>query len=265
MGSVLTRIDLRTVDMVTFSGNGEPTLNLDLGVIAQQIKARIGELPMAILTNSSLLHRKDVRRSLSTFDMVVAKLDAADNEVFRQINRPADIELDVKTIIDCIRQMKKESKGTLALETMLMESVDGRITNVKGKHLENLADAMSSIQPDLVQLEVPYRPPSESYVRQPTEEEVSFVSHRISQVLGEGRLWVYGIHDRRGEEVRWLECKSLEEDVMELLRRRPCSAIDVSTSFGIDVGSAKGILEGLEKTGKVGTVKVKEEKFYLKS
>jgi len=76
---VLTRIDLGTVDIVTFSGNGEPTLNLDLGVIAQRVRARIGKLPMAILTNSSLLHRRDVRRSVSTFDMVVAKLDAGDN------------------------------------------------------------------------------------------------------------------------------------------------------------------------------------------
>ncbi|MDH5795228.1 MAG: radical SAM protein [Candidatus Bathyarchaeota archaeon] len=265
LGNVMTRIDLTTVDIVTFSGNGEPTLNLNLGVIAKRIKARIGNLPMAILTNSSLLHRKDVRRSLFTFDMVVAKLDAGDNEALEQINRPADKQLDLGTIIDSIRQLRKDTRGTLALEVMLMESVDGRITNVKGRHLENLADAISSIQPDIVQLEVPYRPSSESYVKQPTKEEVSLVSHRISQVLGEGRLWVYGIHDRRGGKVRWLEHKSFEEDVMELLRRRPCSAIDVSTSFGIDVASAKGVLEGLEKTGKVGTVKVKEEKFYFKS
>jgi wyosine [tRNA(Phe)-imidazoG37] synthetase (radical SAM superfamily) len=51
-GNVLARIDLRTVDAVTFFGNGEPTLSLELGAIARQIKARIGELPMAILTNS---------------------------------------------------------------------------------------------------------------------------------------------------------------------------------------------------------------------
>lgn len=188
----MTRIDLTTVDIVTFSGNGEPTLNLDLGGIAKRIKARIGNLPMAILTNSSLLHRKDVRRSLSTFDMVVAKLDAGDNEALEQINRPADKQLDLGTIIDSIRQLKKDTKGTLALEVMLMESVDGRITidqsNVKGRHLENLADAISSIQPDIVQLEVPYRPPSESYVKQPTKEELSLVSHRISQALGEGTL-----------------------------------------------------------------------------
>ena len=265
LNDVLARLDLETIDIVTFSGNGEPTLNLALGAIAQQVKARIGKLPMAILTNSSLLHRRDVRRSLSTFDMVVAKLDAGDNEAFRQINRPADKQLDVGTIIDCIRRLKKDVRGTLALETMLMESVNGRITNVKGRHLRNLVDVISSIRPDLVQLEVPYRPPSESYVTQPTEEEVRLVSHTISQVLGEGRLWVYGIHDRRGEKVRWLGHKSFEEDVLELLKRRPCSAIDVSTSFGIDVGSAKEVLKGLEKTGKVGTVKVKAEKFYFKS
>ena len=262
LNNVLTRIDLRTVDIVTFSGNGEPTLNLGLGVIAQRVKARIGELPMAILTNSSLLHQRDVRRSLSTFDIVVAKLDAADNVALRQINRPADMKLDVETIIDRLRRLKKEINGALALETMLMESVDGRITNVKGKHLKNLADAISSIQPDIVQLEVPYRSSSESYVKQPTEQELRLVSDRISEVLGEERLWVYGKHDRRGKKVRWSEHKSLQEEVLELLERRPCSIVDVSKSLGIDVGSARGVLEGLEKTGKVGTVKVGEQKFF---
>jgi wyosine [tRNA(Phe)-imidazoG37] synthetase (radical SAM superfamily) len=94
------------------------------------------------------LHRKDVRRSLSTFDIVVAKLDATDSDAFRQNNRPADKALDAETIIDCIRHSKKEIKGTLALETMLVQSVDGQVTNVKGRDVENLADVISSIQPD---------------------------------------------------------------------------------------------------------------------
>lgn len=264
LDNVLGRIDLRTVDVVTFSGNGEPTLNLSLGAIAQQVKARIGELPMVILTNSSLLHRQDVRKSLSMFDFVVAKLDAADNEVFKQVNRPAAKELNSETIIESIKQLKKEIRGTLALETMLLQSADGRVTNVKSSHLENLVNAITSIQPDIVQLEVPYRPPSERYILPPDKERLETASQRISEVLGEERVWTYGIHDRSGKKVRWRGHKSLEEDVLELLKRRPCRTIDVSTSLGIDEPNAQKVLEGLEKKGKIRVAKSREQKFYIK-
>jgi wyosine [tRNA(Phe)-imidazoG37] synthetase (radical SAM superfamily) len=263
LDNVLGRIDLRTVDVVTFSGNGEPTLNLSLGEIAQQVKTKIGGLRMVILTNSSLLHRQDVRRSLSMFDFVVAKLDAADNKVFKQVNRPADKELYLETIIESIKQLKKEIRGTLALETMLLQSADGRVTNVKSSHLENLVNAIASIQPDIVQLEVPYRPPSERYILPPNRERLETVSQRISEVLGKERVWTYGIHDRRGKKVRWLEHKSLEEDVLELLKRRPCRTIDVSTSLGIDKANAQKVLEGLEKKGKIRIAGAKEQKFYV--
>jgi wyosine [tRNA(Phe)-imidazoG37] synthetase (radical SAM superfamily) len=264
LDNVLGRIDLRTVDVVTFSGNGEPTLNLSLGEIAQQVKTRIGGLPMVVLTNSSLLHRQDVRRSLSMFDFVVAKLDAADNEVFKQVNRPAAKELNSETIIESIKQLKKEIRGTLALEIMLLQSADGRVTNVKSSHLENLVNAITSIQPDIVQLEVPYRPPSERYILSPDKEKLEMASQRISEVLSEERVWTYGIHDRRGKKVRWLEHKSLEEDVLELLKRRPCRTIDVSTSLGINETNAQKILEALEKKGKIKVAKAKEQKFYVK-
>ena len=263
LDNILGRIDLHTVDVVTFSGNGEPTLNLSLGEIAKQVKARIGELPMVVLTNSSLLYRQDVRRNLSMFDFVVAKLDAADNEVFKQVNRPATKELNSEMIIESIKQLKREIGGTLALETMLLQSVDGRVTNVKSSHLENLVNAIISIQPDIVQLEVPYRPPSENYILPPDKEKLKMASQRISEVLGEERVWTYGIRDRSSRKVRWLEHKSLERDVLELLKRRPCRTIDVSTSLGIDEAIAQKLLEDLEKKGKIKVAKAKEQRFYV--
>jgi hypothetical protein len=93
---------------------------------------------------------------------------------------------------------------------------------------------------------------------------VRLVAQGISEMLGEGRLWVYGKHDRRGEKVRRLDLESLEKEDLEPAKRRPCSAIDVSTSLGIDVKSAKRVLGSLKKTGKIGTEKVKEERFYFK-
>ena len=150
LDDALERIDLRTIDIVTFSGTGEPTLNLSLGEIAEQVKAKIGTLPMAILTNSSLFYRADVRRSLSKFDVVVAKLDAGDDEAFRLINRPADRDLRISTLIESIKRLKGEVKGSLALEVMLLHLENGKVTNIKGRHLKRLIDAIIEVQPDIV-------------------------------------------------------------------------------------------------------------------
>lgn len=261
---VLKRIDLNTVDIVTFSGTGEPTLNLRLGEIADEVKIRIGRLPMAILTNSSLFYRDDVRRNLSRFGIVVAKLDAGDDETFRLINRPADKKLDLETIVESIKRLKGEIMGVLALEVMLLQTEDGKTTNAKGKPLRNLIDAVLDVNPDIVQLEVPYRPPSENFVKPPQQSQIESMSKDLSKILGKEKLWVYGQHDRRGNRVMWLRHKSLEKEVLALLERRPCRVVDISLSLGIDSFTAQRLIEALEKDRQIGTKVMKEEKFYFR-
>jgi len=107
LDGVLKRLDFDSVEIVTFSGTGEPTLNLGLGKIAKEVKRRVSSVPLAILANSSLFHRREIRKNLSWFDLIVAKLDAGDEETFRLINRPADKKIDVETIGDSIKELKK--------------------------------------------------------------------------------------------------------------------------------------------------------------
>jgi len=262
--NVLKRIDLNTVDIVTFSGVGEPTLNPRLGEIADEVKIRIGRLSMAILTNSSLFYRDDVRRNLSEFGMVVAKLDAGDDETFRLINRPADKKLDIETIVESIKKLKSEIKGLLALEVMLLQTENGKVTNIKGKSLRSLIDAVLDVNPDVVQLEVPYRPPSESFVKPPPQSRIETISKELSETLGKEKLWVYGQHDRRKKRVTWLRHESLEKEVLTLLERRPCRAVDISLSLGIDLFTAQRLLKTLEKNHQVIIRIIEEEKFYFK-
>lgn len=260
---VLKRIELNTVDIVTFSGTGEPTLNLELGSIAKAFRGRIGDIPLAILTNSSLLRRDSVRENLSPFDLVVAKLDAGDDETFRLINRPADDTLKIENIIASIKRLKREAKSVLALEVMLLSSEDKQVTNVEGKPQKRLLDAILDVKPDLVQLEVPYRPPSESFVRPPPQEGIKLLSHELTEALGEDKLWVYGLHDRRGKQVSWLTHKSLEREVLDLLKRRPCRDVDVSASLGIDLLAARKLLKQLEKKNAIIIKMTKEGKYYF--
>lgn len=262
LDEVLKRLDLDSVDIVTFSGTGEPTLNLRLGKIAKEVKKRVGSLPLAILTNSSLFHRRDVRKNLSWFDLIVAKLDAGDDETFQLINRPADKKIDVETVVDSIKKLKKTVKGTVALEVMLLHSEDGRVTNVDGKPLRKLLDAILDVKPDQVQLEVPYRPPSEGFVKPPPLEKRKLIFDELSKALGEDKLRVYGVHDKRGMTVNWLLHESIEGEVVELLKRRPCRLEDVSASLGIDHHTAQNIIKRLEKRNLIVSKRSKGERYY---
>lgn len=262
LDEVLKRLDLDSVDIVTFSGTGEPTLNLGLGKIAEEVKKMVGSLPLAILTNSSLFHRRDVRKNLSLFDSIVAKLDAGDDKTFRLINRPADKKIDIETIVDSIKELKKAVKGTVALEVMLLRSEDGHVTNVDGKPLRKLLDAILEVKPNQVQLEMPYRPPSEGFVKPPSLEKIKPILDELSKTLGEDKLRVYGVHDKRGMTVNWLLHESIEGEVLELLKRRPCRLADVSASLGIDHHTAQSIIKRLEKRSLIVSEESKGERYY---
>jgi len=262
LDEVLKRLDLDSVDVVTFSGTGEPTLNLNLGKIAKEVKQRVVRLPLAILTNSSLFHRRDVRKNLSWFDLIIAKLDAGDDETFRLINRPADKKMNVETIVDSIKKLKKGTRSTMALEVMLLRSEHRQVTNVDGKPLRKLLDAILDVKPDLVQLEVPYRPPSEGSVKPPLLEKIEPILDELSKTLGEDKLWAYGLHDKRGTSVNWLLHKSLEREVVELLKRRPCCLVDVSMSLGIDLNAAKSIIRKLKKRRLIVSKISEGERYY---
>lgn len=264
LDSVLKRLDISTIDVVTFSGSGEPTLNLELGKIAGMVKERIGDVPLVILTNSSLFHREKVVENLAFFDIVVAKLDAGDNTTFHAINKPVDAALDIKAIVGSIKNLKRTIKSTLALEVMLLRSVDNRVTNVEGKPLQALLDAIIDVNPDQVQLEVPYRPPSESFVEIPPQEEVELVFEELAKHFERNQLRVYGSYDAHCKDVKWLSHESLERELIELLERRPCSVVDVSKSLGISFSTAANLLERLVNENLVAVEVKKGKKYHLK-
>lgn len=132
-------------------------------------------------------------------------------------------------------------------QVVLMHSEDGKITNVEGKGLRSLLDAILDVEPDQVQLEVLYRPPSESFVKPPPREETKLVFDELSKTLGKDRLWVYGLRDKRGKSVTWLSHESLERGAVKLLKRRSCRVVDISASLGIDSSDARRLLRKLRE------------------
>ena len=136
------------IDYITFSGRGEPTLAINLGEAIKAIR-KLRKEPIAVLTNSSLMHRKDVREELSLVDLVAVKLDADSQKFLKLINQPAN-KIKFTTILKGIKQFRKEYQGKLALQIMFMD---------KNKDIaKNIAKLAESIQPDEIQINTPRRP-----------------------------------------------------------------------------------------------------------
>ena len=134
-------------DYVTFSGTGEPTLAKNLGV-AIDLARRELDLPVAVLTNSALISRDDVRQDLAKADIVVAKLDAPNERLFRLINRSIG-DLSLQDIVDGLRSFRLQWHGKLALQMMFL--------NGNGSETQDMARIARELAPDEVQLNTPLR------------------------------------------------------------------------------------------------------------
>jgi wyosine [tRNA(Phe)-imidazoG37] synthetase (radical SAM superfamily) len=144
----LKRLPEVCIDYITFSGRGEPTLAINLGRALKAVK-KLRREPIAVLTNASLLNRKDVRGELSLADLVAVKLDADSEKTLRLINKPLKT-IRFASILKGIKQFQKEYRGRFALQIMLM-----RQNRKAAQHIAKLAGAL---KPDIIYICTPKRP-----------------------------------------------------------------------------------------------------------
>jgi wyosine [tRNA(Phe)-imidazoG37] synthetase (radical SAM superfamily) len=262
----LEEVDVSSLDAVTFSGSGEPTLNPDLGNIVDRVRSLIGGgVPLIILTNASLLHRDDVRRNVVEFDIVAAKLDAGDEKAYRVINRPTMGMPRLETIKESIKKIRDEMSGKLMTQTMFLRTAYG-FTNCKGDDFNNLMKVLIDVEPDVIQIDTPYRPSGERFVKPAPVEELKGIAERFRDYLGEkgarSRLWVFGIHDKRGKRASWRMHRSISVEILELLKRRPCRVFDIADSLAIPYGEAFGNVEELLHKDLIQERKSNGEKYF---
>jgi wyosine [tRNA(Phe)-imidazoG37] synthetase (radical SAM superfamily) len=135
-------------DVITLSGNGEPTLALNLAEVIHAIKAATGK-PVMVLTNATTLGDPQVRADLAAADQVFCKLDAADDRMLQRVNRPVD-GVTVRSIVEGIKALRAEYPGYLAVQMMFMP--------MNRSDVETMAALLNEIRPDEVQLNTPRRP-----------------------------------------------------------------------------------------------------------
>lgn len=162
------------IDWITFAGSGEPTLHASLGLMIEQIKD-LTTLPVAVITNGSLLYLPEVRKELSMADAVLPSLDAGNEILYRKINRPWP-EITFERLVTGLTAFRGEYRGKLWIEVMLIKDL-----NDTEAALKDLAKVIKGIGPDEVHLNLPIRPPGESWVKSTDSDGLN----RAKTILGD--------------------------------------------------------------------------------
>lgn len=147
------------IDYLTVVPDGEPTLDRDLGRLIRLLTP-VG-IPIAVITNGSLLSDPDVRRDLAAADYISVKVDTASADVWRRLNRPHG-RLTFTKLLDGIAEFAAAFAGTLTTETMLVDQV-----NDHEQELRHTAAFVGDLHPRTAYLAVPTRPPVERWAAPP--------------------------------------------------------------------------------------------------
>lgn len=168
-----TRDSGEEIDYLTFVPDGEPTLDINLGREIERLKS-LG-IKIAVISNSSLIWREDVRDELMNADWVSLKMDALQEKTWRKVNRPYGT-LELEAILDGALEFASNFKGELSTETMLVEGINDTDDNLRA-----VADFLARLSPSTAYLAIPTRPPAEEWAGPPDEE----IINRAYQVLNE--------------------------------------------------------------------------------
>ncbi len=235
------------VDYITFSGSGEPTLNVCIGKLIREIKKHTS-IPVAVLTNSTLLWNKSTREALSDADLVVPSLDAATQDIFDRTNRPHK-SLNIQKVIEGLKNFRKEFSGKIWLEILLVKGI-----NDSPAHLKKLKKIISEIKPDKIQLNTVVRPPVEKSALPLSPQELE----KIRKLFGK-KAEVVAEFDKSQHPA---PAGDLEDAILAMVARRPTTLSDMSKSLGKHKNELIKYCDALIKEGKMRLVIHEGKKFY---
>ena len=167
-------------DYLTFVSDGEPTLDVNIGREISLLK-QIG-LPVAVLTNASLIWRRDVKEDLLGADLVSVKVDAVSEGIWQEMNRPyKNLRLD--SILEGITDFADCFEGVLISETMLVDQIN------YGNEFEKIAALLGHLKRlDKAYIAIPTRPPTEKWVRPAKEHLLNEAFQAFADRLGQNRV-----------------------------------------------------------------------------
>ncbi|MBN1243751.1 MAG: radical SAM protein [Spirochaetales bacterium] len=221
-------------DYLTFSGSGEPTLNTRIGDVLAYAKRKRPALPVALLTNGTLLGLPEVRDAVLGADLVLPSLDAATEGVFRRLNRPAP-GLEAGRCVEDLAAFRAAYRGRIWLEVFILPGY-----NDSDAELDALKAAMERIGPDRIQLNTLDRPGTVPDLRSATQAELRAVLERWK--LPNAEIIAPAPERKRIASYR----PDAESAILETVRRRPCTLDDLSRVLGMHINEVNKYLDVLE-------------------
>jgi wyosine [tRNA(Phe)-imidazoG37] synthetase (radical SAM superfamily) len=224
------------IEHLSLSGSGEPTLHSKIESVIEGIKA-ITSIPVAVITNGSLLYEKEVRESLLQTDIVLPSLDAASAEVFEKINRPHS-GISVDKVIEGMAEFRKIYKGQIWLEILFCKGVNDRQSE-----LVLMKKAVDRIQPEFIHLNTVVRPPFEKWAVPLNQKEME----EMRAFFG-GKTSIISEFDRHPPVATE---RDIKEEIIKILERRPLSLRDLSKGMGIPQNELDRYIQPLVEEGKI--------------
>jgi wyosine [tRNA(Phe)-imidazoG37] synthetase (radical SAM superfamily) len=242
-----------TLDFITFSGAGEPTLNSGIGKVITFLKERYPNFKLALLTNSTLLYNENVRNEINRIDVLLPSLDTVSEDIFKKINRP-NSQLDINKIIEGLIKYRKKFKGKIWLEIFIVPEI-----NDTEEELSLLRKTIRKINPEKIQLNTLDRPGTESWVKTATKERLEYIVNFLKP------LPVEIIAKFNSRQLIKSFNKNIENQILETIRRRPCTDKDLTEMLGIHLNELNKYLnELLNKNLIKGEIKERGTFFKMK-
>ncbi len=238
---------MKGIDFFTFAGSGEPTLHTHIGRIIEEVKS-LSPVPVAVLTNGSLLWQREVQDDLLAADVVLPSLDTPDGRLFRHVNRPHP-ELVFEKILEGLCQFRERFSGKIWLEIFFLTGM-----NSMEKEVQKLVDLVPVIQPDLVQLTTVTRPPQEEFAKAVSAEQMK----RLAGLFDVPVEVVAAIPSISGDIV----LSAGRDQIIQLLERRACSIPEIAMGQGISWAEARKYVEDLFVQGQVEVLTCNGESYY---
>jgi wyosine [tRNA(Phe)-imidazoG37] synthetase (radical SAM superfamily) len=234
-------------DYITLSGSGEPTLFLRLEELVCRIKDTT-DVPIAVLTNGSLLWLPEVREALKLADLVIPSLDAGSNRTFQYVNRPHR-DITFRKMLEGLVKFRNEYKGNYWLEVFVLAGV----TTLEAE-LKKLKAHISNICPDKVQVNTVTRPPAEDFAEPAPQKQLEAIAKQLyknAEVIAD----YSGVHKQQ-------DFLAQREDVLALLKRRPCTIEDIAAGIGLHRNEVVKYVQELCSEGKIEATTKRNQLYY---
>lgn len=224
-GAILAELELKLAerdrpDYITLAGSGEPTLNAGIGKIIRGIKG-MTDIPVAVLTNGSLLWMEDVQEDLMAADVVIPSLDAGDDYLFQYVNRPHE-GIPFDRMVAGLATFTRRFSGEVWLEVLLLAGITGISAET-----EKIAAIANGLGVARIQLNTATRPPADDYAIALSPEqlhELKGLFHGTVDVIGENAPAI-------AEEAA--SGQASDADILALLNRRPCTVEGIASGLAL--------------------------------